>query len=58
MNEKQWEVDSLRGNINRMCVTRDEKELVDMREVAKWRIDKIFEIRQGEIREANHEQRS
>lgn len=41
------EVDLLIGNINRMCVTTDEKELEDMRDWAKRRIDTLFNIRKG-----------
>jgi hypothetical protein len=44
------EIDMLQGNINRMCVTTDEKELKDMRDWAKRRIDNIFNCCQDKIR--------
>jgi len=43
------EIDMLQGNINRMCVTREEKELERMRDWAKRRIDKIYDIRKEEL---------
>ena len=49
-NELRAELDSLQGNINRMCITTDEKELQEMRKWAKLRIDKIFDYRQEQIR--------
>lgn len=48
-NEFRFEVDLLQGNINRMCVTNDKKELSDMRDWAKRRIDKIFDYQQNQI---------
>ena len=44
-----WEVDSLQGNINRMCVTDDEKELLSMHEWALKRVERIFELRQADF---------
>ena len=38
------EEDMLKGNINRMCVTHDRKELEDMHEYAIKRIDRIYAI--------------
>lgn len=43
------ETDLLEGNVNRMCVTKDEKELVNMRDWAIKRIERIFEYRSLEI---------
>lgn len=42
--ELDHEIDSLSGNINRICVTADKVELVAMADVAKKRIDKIIQI--------------
>lgn len=39
------EVDMLNGNINRMCITSDLKELEKMYKFAKKRIDSIFEYK-------------
>ncbi|MBO4541636.1 MAG: hypothetical protein J5725_00490 [Bacteroidales bacterium] len=37
------EVDMLEGNINRMCVTDDMKELCKMFEYARLRIERIYQ---------------
>lgn len=37
------EVDMLEGNINRMCVTKDIKELCNMIEYARLRIERIYQ---------------
>ena len=37
------EVDMLEGNINRMCVTDDIKELCNMIEYARVRIERIYQ---------------
>jgi hypothetical protein len=44
------EIAMLQGNINRMCVTTDEKELNDMRDWAKLRIDNIFNYQKDQMR--------
>lgn len=36
------EIDMLKGNINRMCVTDDDAELESMQQWAKRRIDQIY----------------
>jgi len=51
-NEFRNEVDYLQGNINRLCVTDDEQELIKTRDWAKRRIDKIFDYRQEQIQKA------
>ena len=43
--------DMLQGNINRMCVTHDMKELNDMRAWAEARIAEIFEMNCSRINE-------
>lgn len=43
------EIDMLQGNINRMAVTDDEKELKIMREYAELRIKRIFQLRAREL---------
>jgi len=39
----------LKGNIKQMCTTTDTKELEVLRDLAKKRIDNIFECRQDQI---------
>lgn len=46
------EIIMLEGNINRLCVATDEKELEEMRDWAKKRIDIIFEYRVTVLKEA------
>ena len=43
--------DMLQGNVNRMCVTHDMKELNDMRAWAENRIAEIFEMNYARINE-------
>ena len=43
----------LEGNINRMCVTNDEEELLSMYNWALDRISMLFEIRSKEIQIKN-----
>lgn len=45
------ELDLLRGNICRMCVTDDEIELINMQQWCKRRVDKIFSLNRDRIRE-------
>ena len=40
--ELEIEIDMLRGNINRMCVTDDDAELTSMQQWAKKRIERIY----------------
>ena len=49
------EIDMLRGNINRMCVTDDEDELAYMRDVAIRRIQKIHLINFNKLEERKGE---
>lgn len=42
-------LNSLQGNINRMCVTEDEKELESMYQWAKRRIDTIYEYNKRKL---------
>lgn len=44
LNRIQNEEDMLKGNINRMCVSDDSEELVEMYRFARLRIQKIFDI--------------
>ncbi len=48
-NEIMREADLLRGNINRMMVTDDEKELLQMYEMAEIRLQRIHKIRVKEF---------
>jgi hypothetical protein len=48
-DEIREEAEMLRGNINRMRITTNEKELAEMRDWAKRRIDRIFSCRQDQI---------
>lgn len=52
-DEMREAVEMLRGNINRMQITTNEKELTEMRDWAKRRIDTIFECRQDQIWKGN-----
>lgn len=45
------EIDMLRGNINRMCVTDDDAELESMQQWAKKRIDRIYSYNYQRLRE-------
>ena len=45
------EIDMLRGNINRMCVTDDDAELESMQQWAKRRIDQIYLYNHQRLRE-------
>lgn len=45
------ELDMLQGNINRMCVTDDEEELLSMQEWAKTRIDRIYSLNKQRLEE-------
>lgn len=38
----EHDLDMLQGNINRMCVTDDEEELINIQQWAKRRIDSIY----------------
>jgi hypothetical protein len=42
-NELLNEIDMLRGNINRMCVTDNKQELDKMLRYAKLRLDEIYD---------------
>lgn len=48
--EFRFEVDSLQGNINRMCVTDSTEELSSMRNWAHSRINLIYEMRALQIK--------
>lgn len=45
--------DLLKGNINRMCVTKDMEELQEMYDYAKYRIDNIFHVNYDRLTEDN-----
>ena len=45
------EIDMLKGNINRMCVTDDDAELESMQQWAKKRIDRIYLHNHQRLRE-------
>jgi len=51
MNHKELmnECDMLKGNINRMTVTKDPKELLRMYEFAEMRLQKIHRTRVAEL---------
>ena len=49
------EMDMLRGNLNRMCVTDDVQELDKMREWALMRIDKIYNTKLEILMQENAE---
>lgn len=51
MNHKELinEADMLKGNINRMMVTKDSKELLRMYEFAEMRLQKIHKARVAEL---------
>lgn len=57
MNHKELinEADMLKGNINRMMVTKDPKELLRMYEFAEQRLQKIHKARVAELDEAVEE---
>ena len=44
-------VDMIRGNINRMCVTDDEEELIRMQQVAKKRIDDLYTVNRQRLKQ-------
>jgi len=54
MDKKQLEneLDMLHGNINRMCVTQDDEELIEMQQWAKRRIDQIYIYNRQRIKES------
>ena len=45
------EVDMLKGNINRMCVTDDKEELFKMYDFACLRLNRIYELNNEKLRE-------
>lgn len=45
------EIDMLKGNINRMCVTKTFKELTEMYDYAMDRVMKIYSMNWDRIRE-------
>lgn len=47
--EAMIEADMLQGNVNRMYVTHDPKELERMYETAKKRLEKIYEYNKNRI---------
>ena len=49
------ECDMLKGNINRMMVTKDTKELQKMYEIAEYRLQKIHYARVIELDEAEED---
>lgn len=58
MNHKELinEADMLKGNINRMIVTKDPKELLRMYEFAEQRLQKIHKARVEELDETVEEE--
>ena len=50
-HEINIEADMLQGNINRMFMTKEEKELYSMRDYAKRRIDMIFDWKMEQLQE-------
>ena len=49
IKEMNYEYDSLIGNINRMCVTDDLSEMIDMYEYAEKRLDKIYQYNKDRL---------
>ena len=47
--EMNIEYDSLKGNINRMCVTDSLSEMLDMYEYAQKRLDKIYQYNKDRL---------
>lgn len=47
--EMNIEYDSLKGNINRMCVTDNLSEMIDMYEYAQERLDKIYQYNKNRL---------
>ena len=45
------EMDMLKGNINRMCVTDDQEELFKMYAFACLRLNKIYNLNSEKLRE-------
>ena len=43
------EYDNLKGNINRMCVTNNLSEMLDMYEYAQKRLDKIYQYNKDRL---------
>lgn len=48
-NELDVEVDMIRGNINRMCLTQDNSELVKMFDYAKLRLQAIYDYNKERV---------
>lgn len=53
--ELMIEVDMLKGNIDRMMVAKNPKELCKMYEVAEYRMRKIYKARVIELKKAEDE---
>ena len=53
--ELMTECDMLEGNINRMMVTKDSKELQKMHEIAEYRLQKIHCARVIELDKAEED---
>ncbi|MDV3427393.1 MAG: hypothetical protein LIR50_10055 [Bacillota bacterium] len=53
--ELMIEVDMLKGNINRMMVTKDPQELQKMHEIAEYRLYKIYKARVIELDKAEED---
>lgn len=49
------ETDLLEGNINRMCVTKDNIELKRMYDFARYRLNKIYEYNKNKLEQAERE---
>ena len=47
--EMNIQYDSLKGNINRMCVTDNLSEMIDMYEYAQKRLDKIYQYNKNRL---------
>lgn len=47
--EMNIEYDNLKGNINRMCVTDNLSEMIDMYEYAQKRLDKIYQYNKNRL---------
>ena len=52
------EIDMLKGNINRMCVTKTFKELNEMYDYAMDRVMKIYRMNWDRLREEKENERN
>lgn len=56
LNKIRFEEDMMKGNLNRMCVTEDSDELLNMYRFANLRLKTIYDICVGKFLEAESEE--